>query len=62
MKRLILITAAIALTSCEQFKAFVIANEATIATAAAETARLGATAGINRLKPSAKAPLEKLAP
>ncbi len=48
---ILLAITALALTSCEQFKAFLIANEAALVTAAAEGARLGAAAGIDQLKP-----------
>lgn len=57
--KLILLTLAVAvLTSCEQFKAFVIANEAAIVNATAKGARIGAAAGIARLKTSGKSPVD----
>lgn len=56
MKAILLILATAALTSCEQLKSFVIANEGTITTAVAEAARIGATAGIQQLKKDAKNP------
>lgn len=67
MKHILLLAAALSLpaclTSCEQFKAFVIANQSAIVTAAAEGARIGATAGIDRLKkPVGKNPVEPVQP
>lgn len=63
MKRILLLAASLSLpaclTSCEQFKSFVLANESAIINAAAEGARIGATAGIERLKkPVGKNPVE----
>ena len=62
MKAILILALALSLTSCDHLRTFVINNEATIETALVEGARIGARAGIDRIKRDAKQPVPPVQP